>query len=33
MSPLIIFIVVLFLTIFVFGFDLHQKRNSFLTKR
>jgi hypothetical protein len=33
MAPMILFVVVLGLTFFVFGLDLHQKRQQFLTKR
>jgi hypothetical protein len=33
MSSFILFMVVLGLTVFVFGLDLHQKRQQFLTKR
>ncbi|MPM80655.1 hypothetical protein SDC9_127705 [bioreactor metagenome] len=33
MMPLILFIVVLFATLVVFGIDINQKRSSFLTRR
>jgi preprotein translocase subunit YajC len=33
MAPMLLFIIVMILTFFVFGIDLHQKRRQILTKR
>ena len=33
MLPMLLFFVVMILTFFVFGIDLHQKRRQILTKR